>query len=216
MWGWLCMCSWVLWKAFVFSSINLCPRTVPNRSLFSDFISMKLCNCSVVCVVCVKSAVIRWLCLYCYSILNTNHVWRGSCCTRSRQWLWNVQGWVCGWWCTPGRISINCWPTKASGKLSPILECQDMWCWELSLYLGPVSLFLQIHLARLHFYCNAVFQFGVEHVLDILNLFIPSQMKAVQSPTIIIFLSTALSLGCICCNSHGAEGNSERVSVRSL
>jgi len=110
---------------------------------------MKLCNCSV----CVTAAVIRWLCLYCYSILSTNHVWRGSCGTRSRQWLWNVQGWVCGRWCTPGSISINCWPTKASGKLSLVLECQEMQFWELNLYLGPVSFFwtgclyrfLQIH-----------------------------------------------------------------------
>jgi len=47
----------------------------------------------------------------------------------------------------------------------------------------------------------------VEHVLDILNLFIPSQVKAVQSPSFIIFLGAALSVGCVCCDSHGAEGN---------
>jgi len=42
----------------------------------------------------------------------------------------------------------------------------------------------------------------VEHVLDVLKLFIPSQVKAVQSPTFIIFLSTA-SVGWIGYDSHG-------------
>jgi len=81
---------------------------------------------------------------------------------------------------------------------------------------GCLFLFLQIHLTWLHVCYNAVFQFSVEHVLVMLNLFIPSQVKAVQSLTFIIFLRTALPVSCICCNSCGAEGNSERVPVQSL
>jgi hypothetical protein len=40
---------------------------IPNRIIYSHLVTMKSSNCSV--CVCEKSAVIRWLCLYGYSIL---------------------------------------------------------------------------------------------------------------------------------------------------